>query len=513
MTEEEQSLRDILCWAAGADVDVSGILSVNAERLLGLISRHKLQVRFAVRAKAERPRWYTRALSIALWQDTRRVRSAVETQILAVQEITQAAQAAGLPPPIPLKGFTAYALTGDDGILRPSVDLDLLAGDADPMIALLTRLGYADTEILVRGHEAAKMHRSGLVVEVHRYVPVRVYPDALAACLDGADQPGWSFQTKEVMKEGRAIEYADFPQLTRGVAPGTERFPLPTPSLAALVLCVHSFRDYVDRGGAWLNHPVPLADLADLRDLAARLDFDPAGFRALAERTDARHSVEVAARMLEAWLGDASLPVPAGPPSVFRERDIFPQRVTWDLGVWAYSGPLENLPVRTWDSVLEALGGATAIDAAGSACAYATPGAAGTPLVTALLREVEGRRLPVRLTVSATYAGLTIQAEMPPLPPGDEDIFKLSFDDALEVQWRHNGQEHSDKSRPLLERFFEAFPSEAAVTPTEGGYRFCLSLPDLTGTGFLLTPVSVTFEAERWMIGLHTLIPLRITHG
>ena len=504
MTEGEQILRDILCWAAGAPVDVSGIPSVDPQRLLIWIARHKLAVRFVRRAQAERPHWYTRALSIPLWQEGRQIRSTVERHITATQEVAQAAQASGLPSPIPLKGFTTYALTGDDGVLRPSSDLDLLADDPDALIALLTRLGFANMGAHCRDHEAAKMQRGGVKVEVHRHVPVRSYLETLGAHMDGADQVGWSFQTAEPTGECRPIEYADFRQhLTAGAAPEMRSLLLPSPTLAVLVLCVHSFRDYIERGMAWLNHPIPLADLADLRDLAARPEFDADAFCALAESVGAQHSVEATARMLEIWLGVSPLPSLAGPPSIFHRRSIFPQRVSWVLGVWAYLGPLENLPVRSWDSALAALGEATTIDMTGPACAYATPGASGTPFVTAIVREVEGERLPVSLTVSATDTRLTIQAEMPPLPLGDDDAFKFSFDGGQEILWRYNGPEYPD--RPVMEKLLETLPSEASVVLTEDGYRFCLNLPLRDSLSFYMT-----FEAERWMVGLDTLIPLRI---
>ena len=346
MTEDEQVLRDILCWAAGAPVDVSGIPSVNPQRLLAWIARHKLAVRFVRRAQAERPHWLTRVLSIPLWQEGRQIRSTVERHITAAQEIANAAQALGLSPPIPLKGFTTYALTGDEGVQRPSSDLDILADDPEALIALLTRLGFVDTRGHCRDHEVAKMQRGGVKVEIHRYVPVLSYPEALSDNLDGADQTGWSLQTEGLTGECRQIGYADLRQnLMAGTAPETMSLCLPSPTLASLVLCVHSYRDYVERGMAWLNHPIPLADLADLRDLVALPDFDADTFCAFAESIGAQHSVEVTVRMLETWLGVSPLPSLAGPPSVFHRRSIFPQRVSWGLGVWAYLGPLENLPV------------------------------------------------------------------------------------------------------------------------------------------------------------------------
>ena len=109
----------------------------------------------------------------------------------------------------------------------------------------------------------------------------------------------------------------------------------------------------------------------------------------------------------------------------------------------------------------------------------------------------------MRLTVSATDTKLTFQADMPPLPPEDDDAFKFGFDGGHEILWCYNGPGHPD--RPIMERFLETLPSEASVVLTEDGYRFCLSLPLLDSTSF-----HMTFEAERWMTGLDTLIPLRI---
>lgn len=506
MSESTQDLLTILRWAAGADVDVSGIPPVDAARLLHLISRHKLQLRFFERAKVERPPWYIRAVSVPLWQACRTIRAQTQHQIDALCQIT-AALPASSGPPLLIKGFTAYALTGEERMMRPSADMDLFFPDLAEAKTALLRLGYLDINTPRADHEALRMARDNTLVDIHQFCPVRAYPPDLDIRGSDAGEPGWAAQTAEVLCLTSKIEYADLRSSAVQLTSARSTFYwVADLQMAALIFCTHIFRDYIERCGVQLITPIPLAEIADLDCLVQQPGFDSAMFLALTEKHGAQHSVETASCMLEACFGRSLLPLPKT-PSLFQTRHVFPQCLNWSIGIWAVPGPGEELPIREMSMAFEGLGGANKITVSESFSAVHTAGSAAVSHI--LVRDKDGKFLPLRFSVAWTGDALLFDIHLPPMMADDEDFIKINFGDGQDCCWKCRGTEET------LAHHYGILRGNASVTRRTKGHTVRLSLPwpeIATVTGGR-QELLLTLSVERWQEKTSTLVPLHLVRS
>src|SRR5262249_53645195 len=158
-----------------------------------------LTQRFLHRYQQERPGWCSKTLLGSLLQQNALDTSHLRRQIEAMQELTRA-MASHPYPPIIIKGFSTYALTGESYHLRGSADLDVFHCDPDYLLDTLQRLGFTgarhtiafdefgtlsceefpQTAPEVYGeHEFGHMQRGDVKIELHRYFPACSYPQGV----------------------------------------------------------------------------------------------------------------------------------------------------------------------------------------------------------------------------------------------------------------------------------------------------------------------------------------------
>jgi hypothetical protein len=300
----------LLRWVTGAaDPDA---LWVDEERLLRDIGEHGIASRAACRLATDRPGWATPALVAAVADMASDARRRVRAQIALVAEL--AAGSRDRRDLVPIKGFGAYLLTGDDCAARPSVDVDLLAADPDAAMTVLRRAGFAADAKAPSAHELWNAVRDGWKVELHRHLPCWSYRSGWSAGdFDPRRHPGTWRQRGAIVRRG--IAHADVAGETVPVATGGGRVFVPGAEMALVITCAHAFRDFLSLATLYnRGRPrVRLAAAAEMLSLARHPGFRPAAYLALAERLGAHDAVEWARELLERSTGSA--PWPAATPS------------------------------------------------------------------------------------------------------------------------------------------------------------------------------------------------------
>ena len=246
----------------------------------------------------------SRSMSIRAFTLNNLAKQRTQHQIASLLEIVQAAPT-DTGPVIPIKGLSLYALTGENDNIRMSGDIDIFAENPESVWVAMTGLGYATEEKHEEGSHFAVMHRNGEQVEIHRSFPVWTYPPSLAAAdLRPASHPSLWMQPFSDLRE-TSIQYEDIAgEVCPGIAPKTQGLTVLNPTMAALLLCVHAFRHYVE--GHALDSPiVRLCELADIHDLLHHPQFDEVRFRSLVSRFSAHDAIGFVQCFLHLHLGVA----------------------------------------------------------------------------------------------------------------------------------------------------------------------------------------------------------------
>ena len=306
---------DLLQWAAGSVRPLPQVDGINESQLLLLVEQHRLPHRFLDRLERERPAW----CGSGLWRGLLQLRAQAETtmrrQIAATREI-----AAALDSPRPLitiKGFSAFALTGDKRHIRLSGDLDLLSEDVEQLWETLEKLSYQGVKNAetfnfpaipkTRTFELGGMFRGDLKIEPHKYYGVWSYPqEVLEATLAPTQFPKLWVQglPEPVQKE---ICYSDLLANSHVSRVGETRgLVVPNAALLVLILCAHEFQ--LSQVQCFRRGYLKLSTLADIRDLVGHVSFDPKQFLALVEKFDAHDALCYAGLLLETYLGVNPLP-------------------------------------------------------------------------------------------------------------------------------------------------------------------------------------------------------------
>ena len=352
----ESAVLQILRWAAGAGEDVSGIEEVAPERLLDLLDAHNLVSRFHHRCQQEKPRWYTRALSIPCYTKARAIEGRTRHQIAAVQEISEALPPEALPL-IVIKGPAVFAITGERRHFRLSGDLDLLCADSQHLWETLISLGFrgerddALDETKSSAHEFGVLTRGGTTIEIHNYFPVVRYPDEVRrADLLPVHHPDQWVQTLPVMLQSQIGFDLLSAHSMNGIEQGTRHMRVPDPAASILILCAHEFRNFLH--SPFTGMTVRLSALADVYDLARDPRFNSGCFLTLMEETGAKDSVCFVASLLQAYYGRQPLPLAV---SSF-EGSCFPQSLSYSGGWASLSNPDDLLLMSGSEVSVPALG-------------------------------------------------------------------------------------------------------------------------------------------------------------
>ncbi|HET8661307.1 MAG TPA: nucleotidyltransferase family protein [Micromonosporaceae bacterium] len=472
---------EILRWAAGAPVSLPGDACFDRDRLLRAVSYNHLATRFNRRLSTECPPWADEDLrgaarelgAQAVARSRSHFQAAAElTALLARHEIAVAV----------LKGGTAYAYLRDETALAWSGDVDLVTTAPYDALVRLAAAGFTVDHKdppqpygrAVR-HEAAKLRRGWLEVDLHRHFPAWGCPyDGPAT--DPAAHPGVWLCPGEA-RPGRL----DAAALLRGSElvgrDGLGQVRMVGREMAALVSACHVHASYLTE----MTRQYATVRLGELASIGAQLThpaFDWAHFRALVERHRAHDAVSLTLAMLHRCLAvDLSSRWPA--TARRHPRDLWFARGSGgflvDLGD---AEDFDDLFLRhsPFDGIVDRLGAtALPVSPVSPVSSVAPVAGAGPQAPARVLASGTGRgRLPVRLAAQERGDGLRVEVRIPAQPAQCQiDVCVNLREPALELV-RHPQAETFLYDRACERRTFR-YPYESRLVGDE--HVFAVTLP------------------------------------
>lgn len=326
---------EVVKWAAGAVHKPIQNEMVNEEKLFSLLAHHRLTSRFFCCISQERPAWCNRKMHIRAWKAHSQARESMRRQVQAVREVCASLAPSGQPL-IVLKGYSTYALTGENHNIRWSCDIDVCFSDLEMLWDALVHLGYVG-ERRVFSHEFSTVSKRGVSIEVHHYFPVPILPrEVIASDMSPLMNPGvWKQEFANVIG-GSRIGYEDLAKnLIQATTPEMEGLAVLHPSMNVFISCAHLFRDYHEPTFC-RRDPVRLAELADVRDLLRHPQFDEQRLLCLADQFNGHDAVEFTGRLLQTYFSTDSLTASSlrSMPKQNKKSFTFPHLLTWH-GCWA----------------------------------------------------------------------------------------------------------------------------------------------------------------------------------
>lgn len=323
-----------LAWAAGFRSDPLEGPPLDPCRMTELLVRHRLASRLLRQLKGcSPPGWCTPELQAAMRAQRAAALACQSRQLQALWDVR-----ANVPgrPPLVIKGFTTYALTGDRSTVRYSGDVDLLCSDPEELGRGLEALGYVPSFDYEWRHEYGSFRRDRVALEVHRFYPVYGYPEGIReADLDPDRHPGIWLQSFPSPAR-HELHFEDLlPYLTPGRTPETRDFLIPCPEAAVLILCAHELKEFLQSPFV-LNLPVRLALLAEIHDLIRLPAFDGMLLAELVSRFGGEDAMSLAGRLLGILLGEDPFPGLLG--ASYRAMGNHPRCLGY-RGGWVDLGP------------------------------------------------------------------------------------------------------------------------------------------------------------------------------
>lgn len=279
--------------------------ALNENKLLDLVMRHRLAVRFLDRVQRERPVWCRPNLTLRLIEQRAQAQIRFGRQMNALREIC-AALASQRKPLTVIKGFSTYALTGRKEHIHLSGDLDVLFDDIDYLNETLQRLGYrqAPSEQKHLGeHEAAQLCRDDVMFEVHRHFPVWSYPPGVTtADLVPSHHRGLWIQRFTAHDETKILYQHLCEYSQTGAAPETRDLFVADPNMCVLISCAHALKNFMFPP-TYSPLTVRLSEVADIHDLVRHPQFHQQCFLDSVDRFKGHDVVHFARQLVEGCFG------------------------------------------------------------------------------------------------------------------------------------------------------------------------------------------------------------------
>lgn len=495
MLDRDPDLRRVLKWAAGCPADVSDIGGVDEDRLLEQVAEHRLARCLLDRLRRDKPAWGRRSLMTRAWGQCQRAGEQMRRHAAALREIAHACAAANQPPPIMVKGFSLYALTGRPEHLRYSADMDLFGDDPTRLVDTLRALGYADVaRVSLAPHEYAVMERGGVLIEVHSHFPVQCYPASIIPLDYIPEQhPGiwWQPEYQNSLPHTE-ITYQDMMNATaRGAAPEADGLTMLTPPMMVIILCAHIFRNIIE------GRRPRVCEFADVRDLVQHPAFDSGRFSEIVEKFEGRDAVRMTNHIGMCCLGTQLLPQDTNEGEWNTE-----QRLLQALGYWVGWHSFEEMLLPPEPGDLFARLGANAVIAAtgGVSTLYSVMGAgAGEQIMRLIVPTSQECPLPFKFSVAAVEEMLIFDVFLPQTLADEDQGYHVRFDDEesthlFSANIRSGAADHAGAGSALLR-------------PFEGGYGLCITLPRRTlprptvegAVPLIFSVVLDHFQGKQWV--------------
>jgi len=335
------SIKDLLLWSMDLrNYEEEGELIDNDfEKLLRLLSKHKLLIRFYHKAAAIQPKWLSESQCTVLRLEYEKQQKLINEKIVALDELSKYAEEKKVDFVI-VKGLSTYFLLGEAADIRTSTDIDILCSNHQDLVQLLEDLGYLKEEKEYPPHEYISMLRGEVKFDIHKYVPLTRYHPGLKKSIKNMDSSRtWLVSEKENHIE-KDINYSDLE---------TNSFKGITTNLTmhVFIICINNFRDYYNAVSHKKTIGITLFDFLELKLLINNEQFNKGKFIELTNEYDAWDAIRFTDVLLQHFFGITLCQT---------EDHIknFPYKLTW-TGVWGIPNSIESLISRSFDDINRSL--------------------------------------------------------------------------------------------------------------------------------------------------------------
>ena len=509
---------EILRWAAGALVGPPGDVQLDRDRLLRAVSYNHLATRFHRRLSTERPPWADEELRLAARELGTQAVARARRHFRAAAELTALLARHEIPVAV-LKGVTAYVHLGDEAALTWSGDVDLVTVAPYDALVRLAAAGFAvdhkdPPQPYGRAvwHEAAKLRRGWLEVDLHRHFPAWGCPYDEPAT-DPAAHPGVWLCPGEA-RPGRldAATLLRDSELVGGDDLGKIR--VVGREMAVVVSACHVYASYLTE----MTRQYATVRLGELANIGAQLThpaFDWPHFRALVDRHRAHDTVSLTLAMLRQCLG-IDLPAPAARwPAATRRypRDLWFARGSG--GFLVNLGDAEDfddlfLRHSPLDRIVDRLG-ANVLPVSPAAGGGGLVAGAGAPARVLVSGTGQGH-LPVRLAAQEHGGGLRVEVRIPAQPAECQIDICVNLRERVLELVRHPQAETFLYDRACERRTF-SYPYESQLVGDE--HVFTVTLPRAQLAPGPRGTVAALLGARVWAAGgavvtASTLVPVHL---
>ena len=520
---------DILKWAAGANNVPPPISSVDEEFLLFATRKHRMAGYFLRRLQMAPQPWANLGLLTKLRALHDKTGHITQDNLSAVREINEVYFPRYKHPAIPMKGFSAYALTGDPATMRPSLDIDITSNDLEGLKLTLSNLGY-DVYSLRDGYNYAKMIRGNNFVEIHSYFPLYGFSEPIDAAEVVPERNPRVWKQSTTMSSWE-IRYADILAHSKSVAIDRpiEDIIVPDTNMTVFIRCAHTFKHLsllLPREVAAL----PLYDIAEICYLTKHPSFRPDSFLQLVDRFNAHYQVHFVAQLLEKYLGFNPLPPLDTEIVGSKDRILIHRYFTFWLDTpWSLDDLIVRSHATQMKNFVDYLGGNIVVaqtESIGKTYAVLCDGA-GESLERVITQTPEGSTIPFTLTARSTYESLVLELSVQTIPGDDSDddpCEYVVFDfGGLGSSWKYNTKDHTwslGTSFTELSGSYGMQPREVLPTFREDGYslRMAFDWDSLERLSPDREQVHLVLSVMKWKtfklsLRSMTMIPLHIVRS
>lgn len=387
---------EILMWAAGSVRGLPTSTVVNERLLIDAVCQHGLAGRLIERLNyVPAPSWATNSLLERLRREQAVINERLQALLEAAADMMRAWPIRRSSQPIIfIKGFNAYALTGNRAHLRLMRDVDVVVSDPQRFRNALLRIGYEEG-FNKMPHEFVTLTGS-FDVDVHKFFPVWRYPESSARLVPSRQPDRWRPQG---WMANRQIRYEDLlANAVTGSVPETRNMTIPGPTMAALIRSAHMFKRYVEVPAYLPFAKIRLAEVAEIAELCSHPGFDERLFRQLVLQFSAFDVTRFAATTQRIYLGMVNVPTLDSPST---SRGFGPRDLYWGALMHLEGSPTEFLIHETdTQSIVNGIGYSTVVAGETDSRVYSThPNGVGQVLPRVILGGNEELELPVRLNV------------------------------------------------------------------------------------------------------------------
>jgi hypothetical protein len=295
-----------LSWTIGGYDTFSPSAAFDIETMLSLAFEHRVSGRFLARIRRERPAWATDALLCGLEAQQHDNSRFVDQQGAALSTL-RSRYLPGRSPIIVMKGIGYYARTRDEATLRRTLDLDIIVETPGVLVDTLRR-DKAPEYRSVSPHELINAKIEGMSVDLHAYYPIWRTENVTGDWQTQRHGQGPYHHFGEVIVEELSFQaISDHAQLVDLF--GLEGIYVPSPATSIIIICAHSYRDYISRSSVTMRTkpPIRFAEIAEICDFLSLPDFSHDELSALVMKFHAGQAVTWMAQFLAFHANDSRL--------------------------------------------------------------------------------------------------------------------------------------------------------------------------------------------------------------